>query len=242
MINSRSAGNFINHATTIVMQIPSTINNPLKLSTTDSGPIGKWVMHFSFRAVVLCTSSLYSRDNSLPCHWHLEKLILGIPWLQQHDPNITWTSHKITMWSDYCKQHCLEQPQQHLLSISVESPDVNVHIEIPANMRNSKICSVRPWLLIFLHTASMTVLSTSFLAQPLHESIFTLCPLQNRKPSRNMFRRSSSRDILNLPLLLLLDFSLWRKRTNALYWLSRIEQHYNKIPISAMCSAYNLVQ
>jgi hypothetical protein len=38
-------------------------------------------------------------------------IILGIPWLKQHDPWIQWSSHRITFNSPHCLAHCnLEKP------------------------------------------------------------------------------------------------------------------------------------
>jgi len=34
-------------------------------------------------------------------------LILGLSWLQQHNPQLHWASRKITFASDYCEAHCL---------------------------------------------------------------------------------------------------------------------------------------
>ena len=42
-------------------------------------------------------------------------IILGLPWLQQHDPLIHWSTGKVTFASDYCKSHCLTQPASTFL-------------------------------------------------------------------------------------------------------------------------------
>lgn len=34
-------------------------------------------------------------------------IILGMPWLQPHNPSIHWSTGKIQFLSDYCRQHCL---------------------------------------------------------------------------------------------------------------------------------------
>ena len=33
-------------------------------------------------------------------------IVLGMPWLKQHDPTIGFASHVITFDSDYCRRHC----------------------------------------------------------------------------------------------------------------------------------------
>ena len=47
-------------------------------------------------------------------------IILGLPWLQQHDPLIHWSTKKVTFACNYCTNHCLTQLasmflKQHLL-------------------------------------------------------------------------------------------------------------------------------
>ena len=42
-------------------------------------------------------------------------IILGLPWLQQHDPLIHWSTRKVTFASDYCESHCLTQPASMFL-------------------------------------------------------------------------------------------------------------------------------
>ena len=63
-------------------------------------------------------------------------IILGLPWLQQHNPLIHWSTGKVTFTSDYCESHCLAQPastflKQHLLirlmEMIGEAPDPNTN-------------------------------------------------------------------------------------------------------------------
>ena len=42
-------------------------------------------------------------------------IILGLPWLQQHDLLIHWSTGKVTFTSDYCEGHCLAQPTSMFL-------------------------------------------------------------------------------------------------------------------------------
>jgi len=43
-------------------------------------------------------------------------IVLGLPWLQQHNPQIHWLSSKVTFASDYCEKHCLAQPASTFFS------------------------------------------------------------------------------------------------------------------------------
>lgn len=62
-----------------------------------------------------------------------QPLILGYPWLKQHNPRINWTTGEIMAWAESCCGHCLPagtltQPTTTLLAaMSVESefPDLS---------------------------------------------------------------------------------------------------------------------
>ena len=37
------------------------------------------------------------------------ELVLGLPWLQKHDPKIKWSEQKLRLSSTYCKQNCIKR-------------------------------------------------------------------------------------------------------------------------------------
>ena len=43
-------------------------------------------------------------------------IVLGLPWLQQHNPQLYWSSGKVMFSSDYCEKHCLAQPASTFLN------------------------------------------------------------------------------------------------------------------------------
>lgn len=43
-------------------------------------------------------------------------LILGNPWLRQHDPVISWHTSEIVQWAELCKINCLIRPTLHVHS------------------------------------------------------------------------------------------------------------------------------
>jgi hypothetical protein len=57
-------------------------------------------------------------------------IVLGLLWLQQQDLQLQWSSGKVTFTSDYCEEHCLDQPASTMLNqhpllqpLTVEAPD-----------------------------------------------------------------------------------------------------------------------
>jgi transposase InsO family protein len=37
-------------------------------------------------------------------------IILGMPWLTRHDPEVKWSQHQLAFRSSFCHRHCLKQP------------------------------------------------------------------------------------------------------------------------------------
>ena len=57
-------------------------------------------------------------------------IVLGLLWLQQHNPTIQWTSRKVTFTSDYCKEHCLAQPASTFLNQHPIVPQVTIESRV----------------------------------------------------------------------------------------------------------------
>ena len=57
-------------------------------------------------------------------------VVLGLPWLQRHNPTIQWTSGKVTFASDYCEEHCLAQPASTFLNQHPIVPRVTMESEV----------------------------------------------------------------------------------------------------------------
>ncbi len=36
-------------------------------------------------------------------------LILGLPWLEKHNPCISWSERQIIQWSEFCQKNCLNR-------------------------------------------------------------------------------------------------------------------------------------
>ena len=63
-------------------------------------------------------------------------IMLGLPWLQWHNPMIHWCSSKVTFISDYCEECCLAQPtstflnqQPIILTMAVENEVSEIVVE-----------------------------------------------------------------------------------------------------------------
>lgn len=97
-------------------QIPlQKLSCPIKLRTIDRGPIETGQINFCTEPLHMQLSSLHHEYISfLITDCPKYSIILGEPWLHQHNPSISWTDREIDAWSSYCKQHCLAKPTLHL--------------------------------------------------------------------------------------------------------------------------------
>jgi hypothetical protein len=48
--------------------------------------------------------------------------ILGLPWLERHDPEIKWSNRTISFSSDYCRDHCLKEGKGVCFSTAQPQP------------------------------------------------------------------------------------------------------------------------
>lgn len=63
-------------------------------------------------------------------------IILGKPWLRQHDPHMSWVDQEILTWSEYCKNNCLTKPILQSAFSSVECPDAPDMTKIPGEYKD----------------------------------------------------------------------------------------------------------
>ncbi|KAL0157145.1 hypothetical protein M9458_048391, partial [Cirrhinus mrigala] len=104
-----AAGNFIDRDFVKANQLPIlSCASPVAVAALDGRPLGSGRIDHT-------TEDLTLRFE--PCHHEIIRffiisspqspLILGYPWLNLHEPTISWAGGTITHWSSYCQQHCI---------------------------------------------------------------------------------------------------------------------------------------
>lgn len=133
LIDSRVAGNFMDHNTIMKLSITmQPLQHPLKICAIDGGPIED-------RPAILCIKHLLLHVRTLHqehISFHItitvkHPLILGFPWMHLHDPQILSYEKEIMTWSFHCHKHCLQLPHLILASTTVERPEAQYQIDIP---------------------------------------------------------------------------------------------------------------
>lgn len=71
-------------------------------------PLGTGHIHHITGDISLQVGTLHKETIRLFLIKSLQNpIILGFPWLQLHDPQISWSERQITHWSEYCHQNCM---------------------------------------------------------------------------------------------------------------------------------------
>ncbi|KAL0198990.1 hypothetical protein M9458_007530, partial [Cirrhinus mrigala] len=109
LIDSGAAGNFIDRDFVKINRLPIlSCASPVAVAALDGRLLGSGRIDYT-------TDDLTLRFE--PCHHETIRffiisspqspLILGYPWLNLHEPTISWAGGTITHWSSYCQQHCI---------------------------------------------------------------------------------------------------------------------------------------
>lgn len=130
LLDSGAAGNFVTPTVAEALQLPlNTLSPPVSIQALDGGPVGNGTISQITSMVQLTVYSVHHESINflvLPSMQH--PVVLGLPWLQTHDPVVSWKGGNIHSWSPFCQNHCLKYP---CASTSIESPDSAVIPEIP---------------------------------------------------------------------------------------------------------------
>ncbi|KAK3531657.1 hypothetical protein QTP70_025892 [Hemibagrus guttatus] len=108
---------------TIRLGLPS-LSGILLLTAVDNRPIGKG---YITRQTILFTLQVRTIHFEEPSFYVISSpanpIILGFPWLQLHNPHMSWREGELTRWSPYCLNHCLKNiVSRPCLATSIKSP------------------------------------------------------------------------------------------------------------------------
>ncbi|KAL0185425.1 hypothetical protein M9458_021122, partial [Cirrhinus mrigala] len=127
LIDSGAAGNFMDldfaKAHDLTLKPCSSL---LSVAALDGRPLGPGQVQYTTSGLQLTTGFLHTETISFyliqaPCN----PVILGLPWLKQHEPQISWSEGEITQWSDRCFPHCFPTLNPKIFdvaSVIVDSP------------------------------------------------------------------------------------------------------------------------
>lgn len=133
LTDSNSAGNFIDQDTMNHLNISiQQLHQPCKIQAIDRAPIRGGTIAYHTQPLSLQIGTLQKEYIKLFSQYlpnAKDPVILGLPWLEQDNPFISWSNKPLTRWSPYCHAHGLRNPVISLSATSFESP--NNHVSVP---------------------------------------------------------------------------------------------------------------
>lgn len=134
--DSGSLGNYISSCVLSTCNVPRQQSPTCYQITSIQGKLGTGA--WKTLEASLCIGWLHEETISmLVLEESAVDVILGLPWLAKHQPNIGWSSGSIEQWSDYCIHHCLwplpvpSQKTPILGSTSIESLATSTQVNLP---------------------------------------------------------------------------------------------------------------
>lgn len=114
MLDSGVAGNFIDETFALHNQIPLiSCLSPLAVTAVDGRPLGPGKVQHQTEKLRLQVGAFHNELTSLfIIQSPNNPVILRLPWLQQHNPHISWHDRQITQWSEACFRECLHRLPQ----------------------------------------------------------------------------------------------------------------------------------
>ncbi|KAK3536778.1 hypothetical protein QTP86_025088, partial [Hemibagrus guttatus] len=166
LLDSGSAGNFISG--TLCRQLglrTKATTTPYQIWSITGKPLGRRQVSHSAGPVRLQIGALHVEETTLlVLEESTADIILGHPWLEQHNPILSWSTGEVLKWGDTCFPDCFpDLPVPHsplptplpVQATSIESPSVHQPLQIPAcyasfsdvfcPKRASKLPPHRPW-------------------------------------------------------------------------------------------------
>ncbi|KAK3561716.1 hypothetical protein QTP86_012605 [Hemibagrus guttatus] len=166
LLDSGSAANFVSG--TLCRQLglrTKATATPYQIRCITGKPISPRRVHHSAGSVLLQVGLLHVEETTfLVLEESTADIILGRPWLEQHNPILSWSTGKVLKWGDTCFPGCFPHlPAPHsptpislpVQATSIESPLVNQPLQIPTcyapfsdvfcPKRASKLPPHRPW-------------------------------------------------------------------------------------------------
>ncbi|KAL0175452.1 hypothetical protein M9458_027782, partial [Cirrhinus mrigala] len=109
LIDSGAGGNFIDKDFVRSNQLPTlSCVSPVSVAALDGRPLGPGrIDHTTIDLILRLEPGHQETIRFFIIPSPQSPIILGFPWLNRHEPTISWAGGIITHWSPYCQQHCI---------------------------------------------------------------------------------------------------------------------------------------
>ena len=107
LIDSGADGNFIDHEFATQAGIPlAPLDEPLNARAIDGHKLAR-ISHQTLPVSLAISGNHNETIRFMVLSSPSTPLVLGRPWLEQHNPHITWSDGKIISWGNECYSSCL---------------------------------------------------------------------------------------------------------------------------------------
>ncbi len=104
LLDSGASNNFIHQETARKLGLtPIRKQEPQEVKDIQGKNLG-WISHYVKVMLDAAQHQEIINLNIIPLGIH--GLVIGLPWLQKHDPDIKWSKQKIRFSSMFCKENC----------------------------------------------------------------------------------------------------------------------------------------
>jgi len=111
LIDSGASSNFMHQETAEKLEVELTDRKePQPVNNIQGKPLG-WISKYAKVTMNIDAHQEEIKFNIIPLGIH--GLVLGLPWLQKHDPEIKWSERKLKLGSTYCKQNCIKKKSRN---------------------------------------------------------------------------------------------------------------------------------
>ncbi len=169
LIYSGAAGNFIDATFAKTHHIPLVpCVSHLAVAALDGRPLGSGRVQFITEEMQLRVGALHTETINLFVFQSPQTpIILGLPWLERHNPSISWSERQITQWSESCRQNCLPSTSARRLTCKTSQLPAEYH-ELAEAFSKTKATQLPP------HRTGDCAIDLQPGSQPLKGRIFPL--------------------------------------------------------------------
>jgi len=133
LLDSGAAGNFIDEGLVRQYKIPLTLcESPLAVAALDGRPLGTGHVQYTTTDLCLQVGAQHTETTCLfVIHSPHNPIILGLPWLQDHNSQISCREKQIIRWDPTCYSKCLKPTPLILVKTTFITQELNTAPYVP---------------------------------------------------------------------------------------------------------------
>ncbi len=143
LLDSGSAGNFIAGDLSRQLRLPTSITETAyEVQSITGKPLTRRHVRHSVGPLQLQIGQLHQEElHLLVLEGSTVDIILGRPWLVQHDPHLSWRTGEVLKWGESCFPHCFPRLPRPLTAVPVQLPVHSMSVESPVEKQSVNIPS-----------------------------------------------------------------------------------------------------